>query len=270
MNGIDPIYTKVIAIAKEAGDAIMNIYNKEYVIEKKQDNSLLTAADLAANTIIIAGLKNISAHPILSEEVKDTLERLSHEFVWIVDPLDGTSDFIKKNGEFSVMIGLVQNNTPIFGLSYEPATQKCYYAQKGIGAFLLETGKEVQKLHVSDITNVTQMTVISSRSHPEKDSIAKKLGITKQILSGGIGVKIGKMIEKKADIYYNTSSYTSIWDTCAPHCIIEEAGGKMTDLNGNSLLYNTKETKNLHGVLATDGCVHESIVKHIATSSPLS
>ncbi|MBH41551.1 MAG: 3'(2'),5'-bisphosphate nucleotidase CysQ [Candidatus Magasanikbacteria bacterium] len=259
MNGIDPVYKKVIGIAKEAGNAIMSIYNKEYVIEKKKDNSLVTAADLAANTIIVAGLKNISTYPILSEEIKDTSERLSHEFVWIVDPLDGTSDFIKKNGEFSVMIGLVQNNTPIFGVSYEPVTQKSYYAQKGVGAFVLEPETDPRKLHVSSISNITQMTVISSRSHPEKDSFAKKLGITKQILSGGIGVKIGKMTEKKADIYYNTSPHTSIWDTCAPHCIIEEAGGKMTDLSGNPLVYNTKETKNMHGVLATNGIIHDHV-----------
>ena len=128
MPDIDKIYTDVIPIAKEAGNAIMEIYNKKYVIEKKDDDSPVTTADITSNNIITSGIKNISKHPILSEEIQDTPERLSSEYVWIVDPLDGTSDFIKKNGEFSVMIGLVQGNTPVFGASYEPATKKCYYA----------------------------------------------------------------------------------------------------------------------------------------------
>ncbi|MBT4941564.1 MAG: hypothetical protein HOJ25_02715 [Candidatus Magasanikbacteria bacterium] len=128
MPDIDKIYTDVIPIAKEAGNAIMEIYNKKYVIEKKDDDSPVTTADITSNNIITSGIKNISKHPILSEEIQDTPERLSSEYVWIVDPLDGTSDFIKKNGEFSVMIGLVQGNTPVFGVSYEPATKKCYYA----------------------------------------------------------------------------------------------------------------------------------------------
>jgi 3'(2'), 5'-bisphosphate nucleotidase len=113
MPDIDKIYTDVITIAKEAGNAIMEIYNKKYVIEKKDDDSPVTTADITSNNIITSGIKNISKHPILSEEIQDTPERLSSEYVWVVDPLDGTSDFIKKNGEFSVMIGLVQGNTPI-------------------------------------------------------------------------------------------------------------------------------------------------------------
>jgi len=270
MPDIDKIYTDVIPIAKEAGNAIMEIYNKKYVIEKKDDDSPVTTADITSNNIITSGIKNISKHPILSEEIQDTPERLSSEYVWIVDPLDGTSDFIKKNGEFSVMIGLVQGNTPVFGVSYEPATKKCYYAQKGIGAFVSEPGKAVRKLHVSDIEDIQEVTVISSRSHPEKDALIKKLGITKHIMSGGVGVKIGKIAEKHADIYYNTSQHTSLWDACAAQCIIESAGGKMTDLRGNALVYNTKETKNMLGILATNGHVHEHIAQHFSTNLSLS
>lgn len=270
MSDIDKIYTDVTTIAKEAGAAIMKIYDNEYVIEKKEDNSPVTSADVTSNGIITSGLKNISHYPILSEEIQDTPERLSSEYVWIIDPLDGTSDFIKKNGEFSIMIGLVQGNTPIFGVSYEPATKKCYYAQKGVGAFVSEPGKAVRKLHVSDIEDIQEVTVISSRSHPEKDAIIKKLGITKHIMSGGVGVKIGKIAEKHADIYYNTSQHTSLWDACAAQCIIESAGGKMTDLRGNALMYNTKETKNMFGILATNGHVHEHIAQHFSTDLSLS
>ena len=116
---------------------------------------------------------------------------------------------------------------------------------------------------MSDIEDIKKVTVISSRSHPEKNVIIKKIGITKHIISGGVGVKIGRIAEKHADVYYNTSQYTSLWDTCAAQCIIENAGGKMTDLHGNSLMYNTKETKNMFGVLATNGIIHDHISQKI-------
>ena len=267
MQHIDTSYKAIISIAKKAGEAIMHIYTDTYNIEQKQDNSPVTRADITSNDILISGITQVSPYPILSEEIKDTGERLSSEFFWILDPLDGTKEFIKKNGEFSVMVGLVKNNTPVFGLSYEPVSKKCYYAQKGVGTFLAQPGNVVQKLHVSNTTNIAEMISIGSRSHAESTHITKKLQVKKHLISGGVGIKISKIAEKKADIYYNTNGYTSIWDTCAPQCILEAAGGKMTDIFGNNLVYNTENVKNDRGVLATNNRSHKEIVAQLTKTA---
>lgn len=256
---------EVIRIAKEAGEIILTYYNKEYSVFEKDNTSPVTEADLAANEHIVSELKKISPHPILSEETKDDLSRKESDSLWIVDPLDGTKDFLNKTGEFSVMIGLAYDHTPIAGVVYQPTTQKTYVAEKGKGAWLIHKKAEPIPLQVSTINETTNMTVVVSRSHmSEEDTyIANMLGAQSFRQSGSVGIKIGLIAEQNADVYYNISPYTSEWDTCAPEIILSEAGGTMTDKYGKSLVYNQTEVRRLHGLAASNNTQHTTLIQAI-------
>lgn len=245
---------------KKAGEKILKIYNQKYIIKNKRDGSPLTKADLVSEKIILEDLKKYN-YGILSEETKRENNKFSKK-VWIIDPLDGTKDFIQKTGDFSVMIALVENSVPVLGIVYKPVNDKLYYAVKNQGAFLEYKGK-TKKLDVSNIDKFSEGNLVLSRNHLKKEEIgfAKKLGVNKIIRVGSVGVKIGLIAEKKAHIYFNTSDRTCEWDTAAPQIILEEAGGKMTDINGDILRYNKKNPFNLSGILATNNKNHNKIVR---------
>lgn len=218
----------IITIARKAGDAIMKIYAEEIDVEYKQDQSPLTKADKAAHEIIVAGLETlIPKLPILSEEGKEILyeERQGWEYFWMVDPLDGTKEFIKKNGEFTVNIALIHKDTPILGVVYAPALGDMYWAVQEKGAF-----KNAQKLPL--YTNEhpeKKLRVVASKSHlsPETqkyiDALAKT---TEEIesLSKGSSLKLCMIAEGVADIYPRLAP-TMEWDTAAADAIVREAGG---------------------------------------------
>ena len=153
----------VISIAKEAGDAIMQIYNQDFKVEYKQDNSPLTLADKKANDIIEYGLNQLSVNlPILSEEGEEIpyKERSHWEYFWLVDPLDGSKEFIKKNGEFTVNIALIHKDIPVLGVVYAPALDVCYWAKKNEGAF-----KDGQRLPIKTENQRNTYKIVASRSH---------------------------------------------------------------------------------------------------------
>jgi 3'(2'), 5'-bisphosphate nucleotidase len=253
-------------IAKEAGDIILQYYHSDYATYEKDNKSPVTEADLAANEHILAELKKISDIPILSEETKDVLTRMESDWLWIVDPLDGTKDFLNKTGEFSVMIGLSYNSRPLAGVVYQPTTQKSYIAEQGKGAWLAHNGTKT-KLHVSRVAQTKDMTVVVSRSHlkTEDKQIAEALHAQSFRQSGSVGIKIGLIAEQEADVYYNISPYTSEWDTCAPEIILEEAGGTMTNIDGTTLLYNQEEVRRLRGIAASNGMQHDTLIQAIAS-----
>ena len=255
------ILKEVIEIVKNAGSEVLKIYHQNYAIHKKQNKSPVTEADLISNKIIIKGLRKYG-WPILSEESGDDLSRLKKEKVWIIDPLDGTKDFIQKTGEFSIMVALVKNGVSVLGIVYKPVGDKFYYALKNQGAFRKRKGR-TKKLSVSNINKLSESIAVISRNHFRKEDaeIVKKLGISKMIKAGSVGVKIGLIAEKKAHIYFNASDKTCEWDTAAPQIILEEAGGKMTDINNEALRYNKKIVFNLNGILATNNKNHAKIAK---------
>jgi 3'(2'), 5'-bisphosphate nucleotidase len=261
-----PIFDKIpeldlaIQAVHEAGISILDIYEKRYQAFTKSDNSPITEADLKSNEII----KNIlskTAHRILSEEDKDDSMRLFEDIIWIVDPLDGTSDFIDKTGEFTVMVALIKNKKPIIGVIGWPTEKIIFAAQKGKGAFRYSQGKW-NKIEVTKTFELSKCKVVGSRHHlSEKEKMfIKKLGI-KNFTSIGSSLKVGKICSGEAEAYITTTNKMKEWDSAASYCLIFEAGGKMTDMLGNDITYNNRIVNHENGILVTNGLIHDKIVE---------
>jgi len=249
-----------INAAKEAGNAILDIYQGNIETYKKKDDSPITEGDLKSNKIIKEILSQTD-HVILSEEDKDDQSRLSKDIVWIVDPLDGTSDFIDKTGEFTVMIALIKNKKPILGVIGWPTEKTLFVAQRGSGAFRY-SNDEWEKISVTKVTELSKCRTVGSRHHltDKEKSFIKKLGI-KDFTSIGSSLKVGKISSGEAEAYITTTNKMKEWDSAASYCIISEAGGKMTDMLGNDITYNNKEVYHQNGILVTNGLIHDKIVE---------
>ena len=233
----------VIQIAYQAGKVIMEVYDAGFSVEKKSDHTPVTEADMAANNVIESSLKELTPHlPILTEEAKPTpyAERKKWARYWLIDPLDGTREFIKRNGEFTVNIALIDGDESVMGVVYAPVIGVLYYAAKGQGAFKQESTNEPQVIHVND--KCTGKTVVAcGRSHPTGQVInfLENLG-EHEILRVGSALKSCMVAEGKADLYPRLGP-TSEWDTAAAQCVVEEAGGAITDTQMQRLRYNTKD-----------------------------
>jgi len=243
LNQID--IQDIVTIAKEAGSAIMQVYKQDFEVEYKQDSSPLTLADKRANDIIEDGLNQLSINfPILSEEGKETPyeDRKHWEYFWLVDPLDGTKEFVKKNGEFTVNIALICKDTPVLGVVYAPALDICYWAKQDEGAF-----KDGQKLPLKTDSQRNTYKIVASRSHMSDetqafiDAIDIDIDKEKELISIGSSLKICLVAEGEADIYPRLGP-TMEWDTGAAHAIVNESGGQLNDQKNNNVLkYNTSE-----------------------------
>ena len=249
-----------IKAAKEAGDAILEIYQRDFDTHTKKDNSPITEGDLKSNEIIKKILSE-TEHMILSEEEEDDLSRLSENMIWIVDPLDGTSDFIDKTGEFTIMIALIKNKKPILGVIGWPTEKTFFVAQKGSGAFRY-SNDEWHKISVTSISELSKCRTVGSRHHlsDREKSFIKKLGI-EDFTSIGSSLKVGKISSGEAEAYITTTNKMKEWDSAASYCIISEAGGKMTDMLGNDITYNNKNVFHQNGILVTNGLIHNKIVE---------
>lgn len=246
---------------KKISTKILPIYNSnEKGIFTKKDGTIITKADKISEKIIIDFLKKTN-YPIISEE---TIPNFKNEpkYFWLVDPLDGTTDFVQGTGQFSYMVGLVKDSIPIFGIIYQPTLNKTYYASKSSATFLKQGNNEPKRMFVSKKDRISLMDMIVSKNHFQKTDkmIANRLKIRKLLNCGSVGIKVGLITEKKADIYINTSSKTSLWDTCAADIILSEAGGLMTDIKGKRIIYKSSLLKNLDGVVASNGQKHSTII----------
>ncbi len=250
-----------IKAIKKAGKKILKIYQKDYKTFYKKDTSPVTEADLISEKIILSKLKKFN-YGILSEEKDDNKARLNKEKVWIIDPLDGTNDLLDKTGQFSIMIGLVKDKRPILGIVYQPTKDKLYFARENQGTYLKKGKQKPKKLTVSNISDLSKSHFVVSRSHLDKKTkkVLQDNKVKKITPTGSVGVKIGKIVEGKAEGYISLSNKTGQWDICAPQIILEQAGGKLTDLNGQKYIYNRKQLKNKNGILATNRKIH-SIIK---------
>jgi len=238
----------IVTIAKEAGDAIMQVYKKNFEVEYKQDNSPLTLADKKANDIIEDGLNKLSvSFPILSEEGREIPyeDRKHWEYFWLVDPLDGTKEFVKKNGEFTVNIALIYKDTPVLGVVYAPALDVCYWAKQGESAF-----KDGQKLPLKTVDQRNTYKIVASRSHMSNETQAFIDAIDtdkeKELISIGSSLKICLVAEGEADIYPRLGP-TMEWDTGAAHAVVSESGRnlmKYKDGKYSKHEYNKEELLN--------------------------
>ncbi|HUU47325.1 MAG TPA: 3'(2'),5'-bisphosphate nucleotidase CysQ [Nitrosopumilaceae archaeon] len=244
----------------EAGKAILEIYGKKYETSIKSDDSPITEADLESNEVIKRILSKTD-HQILSEEDKDDQSRLFQDKIWIVDPLDGTSDFIDKTGEFTVMIALVKNKKPILGVIGWPTEKTIFAAQEGKGAFRFSENKW-RKISVTKTSELSKCRAVGSRHHlsDKEKMFIEKLGI-KDFTSIGSSLKVGKISSGEAEAYITTTNKMKEWDSAASYCIISEAGGKMTDMLGNDITYNNKIVNHQNGILVTNGLIHNNILE---------
>ena len=246
-QGGDPpqFLDRVIAIAEDAGRRIMEIHAAGYAVHAKEDQSPLTAADLAAHAAIVAGLTEIAADlPILSEESSGIpySQRRTWSRYWLVDPLDGTKEFIAGSREFTVNIALIENHEPVLGVVLAPALQWCFAAARGHGAFKREAHGPAISMHTRK-TAPGRFVAAGSRSHGSEiqDRFFKALGPETEVLSMGSALKFCLVAEGRVDIYPRFGP-TSEWDTAAAQCVVQEAGGLVTDLHLAPLRYNTRES----------------------------
>ena len=245
----------IVKIAKDTGKAIMKIYNQEFDVEYKTDSSPLTIADKKANEIIVTALNQLSVNsflekniPIISEEGRSVPydERKNWEYFWLIDPLDGTKEFVKKNGEFTINIALINKETPVLGVVYSPVLNVCYWAKRDEGAF-----KNGEKLPLKTKEKRDVYKIVASRSHisnETKDFIeAIDTDKEKVIISIGSSLKICLVAEGEANIYPRLGP-TMEWDTAAAHAIVNESDGLFNKYIDNGAcqqhVYNKKNLLN--------------------------
>lgn len=238
------LLNSIESLAIKAGTEILKIYDSsDFGIKIKEDDSPLTKADLAAHNVIVKGLSEMTPDiPILSEESADVdfkIRSLWKKY-WLVDPLDGTKEFIKRNGEFTVNIALIENSQPTLSVVYVPVTGVAYTAAKGYGAFKNIKGQRTQIKTHKPARNVP--IVVGSRSHasPDVESYLNKLG-SHEMTPMGSSLKFCLIAEGHADLYPRLG-LTSEWDTAAAQCIVEQAGGRVVTLDNKALQYNTKDS----------------------------
>ncbi len=238
---------KVLKIAQQAGEKIMEVYKNGFEVEIKDDKSPLTTADLAANEHIVKELNQLSPlFPVLSEESEKLpfAERQSRETYWLVDPLDGTKEFIKRRDTFTVNIALIHKNKSILGVIVAPALNQSFYASRDFGCY--KEGKNIPARQIHARTLPTKPAFAGSRSHAGEaltkflENVETDLG-EYDLISMGSSLKMCLVAEGKVDLYPRLG-LTSEWDTAAAHCIVDEAGGKLVKTDMSPLRYNTKDS----------------------------
>ena len=239
------LLTQTIEIARTAGSKIMETYQTYFDIAEKSDQSPVTEADLIANHVIIDGLAEITPSiPTLSEESDPVpfSERKNWKQYWLIDPLDGTREFIKRSDQFTVNIALIKNHTPILAVIQVPAEDTVYYASQGMGAFKKCADKEPVKIRTNKTNHDEFVMLIGNHAIDNRTLNAFRDHIGKHKINRvGSSLKSCLIAEGKADVYPRFGP-TCEWDTAAAQCIVEEAGGKMTDIMLRPLRYNTKES----------------------------
>jgi 3'(2'), 5'-bisphosphate nucleotidase len=253
-------------LAQEAGDAILRIYATDFSVDYKSKRDPVTEADRLASRVIVDGLRREFPDDMVVSEEEPTEPLASIPArVWYVDPLDGTREFVKRNGEFAVMIGLAVDGRPSLGVVLRPVTAELFSGIVGQEAWL-ETEGTKSLLRVSNETDPFRLRLATSRSHRHRltERLRRRLGITEEYRVGSVGIKVGMLVTRQADIYLEPSSMTKAWDSCAPEAILRSAGGRMTDLAGTPLRYTPRDVQNRQGLVATNGASHDTVISEIA------
>jgi len=243
---------EIIEIAERAGSIILSIYQRDFEIKEKADHSPLTEADMASHTFISESLKRLHPSiPLLSEESLDVemAERMSWESYWLIDPLDGTKEFVKRNGEFTVNIAYVENHRPIFGVVHAPVLGVTYWGGADIASFK-KTEEGQQKIRVRKLpTKSSDIKIVGSRSHQSEEFLAFMRSYSDAVLIAmGSSLKLCLVAEGVADLYPRLG-LTSEWDTAAAQAVVEGAGGKVVsypDLNPLRCNTNSESLRNPH------------------------
>lgn len=230
-------------------------------VEFKAEDDPVTEADHAVNTMCVNGLRaRFPDDAVLSEELPDDGARRRARRTWLVDPIDGTKDFIAGRPGFSVMIGLLVAGAPALGVVYQPLGDRLWYATIGHGAFGRAGDGPPSRLQVSTVSVLSEARMVSSASHPDPmvAEVRVRSGIQDELQIGSVGIKLSLVAEGVRDLYINPAGRTKLWDTGAPEIILREAGGQLSDLFGGTLEYSGEELGNLHGLVGSNGLLHEA------------
>ena len=273
------------AAAIDAGRRILEVYATDFAVSLKGENDPVTRADELANDAIVDTLEaHFPGDAIVAEEGSGPNHDAPRR-IWFVDPLDGTKEFISKNGEFSVMIGLAIEGRAALGVVYQPTTDRLFvgvvgaYAERldgardalvGEGSVTLDASRlRRTPLRVSDTAAPSALRLVVSRSHRSAatDALRDALGITGERPSGSVGLKVGLLATREADLYVHLSDKSHAWDACAPEAILVAAGGRFTGLDGMPLRYDLGPTKNARGILACNAAAFDSVLPAVRTAA---
>jgi 3'(2'), 5'-bisphosphate nucleotidase len=255
---------RAIELARLAGGEVARLQRGELVVEMKPGDEPVTAADRRASELIVDGLvESFPGDPVISEELPPAEGALGAPRCWLVDPIDGTKDFIRGEDGYSVMIGLACDGRPTVGVVYQPVIDRLFHATPD-GAFVTHRGATTP-LAVSTIASAADIRLVASKSHrsPDIDRVKDELGIADELNIGSVGVKLCVIAAGQRDLYVNPAAKTKAWDTCAPEAILVRAGGRLSDLFGNPIDY-TRELAHRRGLVASNGRVHDEVVAKLA------
>ncbi|MDB9314450.1 hypothetical protein PN462_15160 [Spirulina sp. CS-785/01] len=265
--------TGICAIARQvawgAGEVLQTYYRGDTDLNiQDKEGDPVTKADHAANHYILEHLKDQLSDldfGYLSEETyhPDTLDPLPQDWVWIIDPLDGTRDFIEKTGEYAIHLALTHKGRPQLAVVIVPETDKLYFAIKGQGTYVETKDGTVTPIRVSDRQPISELYLVASRSHRNErlNQLLDRIPFKDKVYVGSVGCKISTILEKRTDVYISLSgkSAPKDWDFAAPELILTEAGGKFTNFAGEDLYYNKGDVRQWGGLMASNGHCHEEL-----------
>lgn len=252
------------AIARRAGEVVLRWYTRgdDVGLEWKGRGDPVTAADKEANALVVEAIrKEFPGDAILAEESADDLARLGRPRLWLVDPLDGTREFVARNGEFVIMVALVEEGRPAAGAILHPVSGTLIHARRGGGAWA-EDAAGTRRLRVSDCRDLTNFRLLVSRSHRSAkiDALRARLGLTHEAPCGSVGLKMFRLATGEADLYVHLGGGTKEWDLAAPEVLIREAGGTVTDADGAPIPYNRSDVRTPTAYAASNGTRHAEIL----------
>ncbi|MCI0673939.1 MAG: 3'(2'),5'-bisphosphate nucleotidase CysQ [Myxococcaceae bacterium] len=250
-------------LARNAGRILLEVYATDFdVVEKPGGAGPVTEADERANAYLVAELKRaFPGDGVVSEEAADTSEAARFARCWFVDPMDGTREFVARNGQFAVQVGLAIEGTPVLGVVYCPPSDKLYAGLVGQECSLEVVG-ERRALRVADVLEPTELRLVVSRSHRSRrtELMRSELGITRVMESGSVGLKCGLLAEGVADLYLHPSDRSYRWDACGPEAILRAAGGVLTDFAGRPYRYDGREMRNTRGLIGCSAAVFPRVL----------
>lgn len=252
---------RAMELARIAGTEVVHLRNGGLTVEMKPGDEPVTVADRRASELIVEGL--VAAFPadaLISEELPTAEGALAAPRVWLVDPIDGTKDFIRGGDGFAVMIGLCVAGVPTMGVVHQPTIDRTFFVTPDGGAHMLRNG-ELSPLVVSTVAAAGDARLVASASHrsADIDRVKTELGIRDEMNVGSVGVKLCLIASGVRDLYVNPSAKTKAWDTCAPQAILAAAGGRLSDLFGRPIEYST-ELAHRRGLVGSNGHVHAEVV----------
>jgi 3'(2'), 5'-bisphosphate nucleotidase len=254
-------------VVLEAATLVGGFAGRTLEVQRKSGGEPVSQADLASSELVVRKLReSFPSDAILSEELPDDSSRLANSRVWMVDPIDGTSDFLRGEAGYVVMIGLCVEGRPVVGAVAQPATGHLWLGAVGVGAWKEVSGAAREPLRVSTVGEASAIRLVASKSH-RSDYYARfreALGISDELALGSVGLKVAMIAQASRDLYVYPGTQTKIWDSCGPEAILTAAGGTVTDTDGNPLCYTRAELKNPRGVVASNGLVHALALATIA------